>query len=446
MKKSTASAARARPRPRSLRDPFDLYLAGLGDLTPPLDRQGEVAAAKHIEEAETACFDLILDAGINLPELGEWCDRLAAEESTVLDLTHLGSYEGKEGLALLTKRLEDARKAEAWCLKVAARKTGSGAERRAARERAWERRGKAARKIALHRERMQAIVERVARELDLFCEADALEDSNTAEIIRKAELSLGRRRPLLRRFAVTLGEARRELDRRRNHLAEANLRLVVMLAKAYRGSGVPFPDLVQEGNLGLMRAVDKFDHRVGTRFSTYATWWIRQSIAREVTRHAETVRVPFGMTEKRKRLRRAERELTQRYGRIPTELELAHEVGMTLDQTRRSLEARTRSVSLHAPIGEDGDRSLDEMLCDDSAQSADDQVIAREREGTASKILSVLSPREQYILRRRFGIDGEPDGLTLREIGEQLNLSRERVRQLEALALAKLRAALSTQE
>ncbi|MCA9605117.1 MAG: sigma-70 family RNA polymerase sigma factor [Myxococcales bacterium] len=445
MKKNTATAARLRPRPRSLRDPFDLYLAGLGDLTPPLDREGEVAAATDIEAAELRAFDVILDAGITLPELSDWYDRLAADEMTVLELTHLGSYEGKEGHALLLKRLDDARKAEAWCQKLAQRKGGSGPERRIAREKGWERRGKAARKVALHRERMQAVIDRVAREIDLFVEADGRDDPNAVEAVRRAEIVLGRRRALLRRLSVTLGEARRDLDRRRNFLAEANLRLVVMLAKAYRGSGVPFPDLVQEGNLGLMRAVDKFDHRVGTRFSTYATWWIRQSIAREVTRHAETVRVPFGMTEKRKRLRRAERELTQRYGRIPTEAELAQEVGMTLDQTRRSLEARTRSISLHAPMGEDGDRSLDEMLSDDSAQSADETVIAREREGTAERILSVLSPREQFILRRRFGIDGEPDGLTLREIGEQLNLSRERVRQLEALALAKLRAALSAE-
>jgi len=261
--------------------------------------------------------------------------------------------------------------------------------------------------------------------------------------VRRAERVLGRRRTLLRRVAKEIADGRRRLERRRNHLAEANLRLVVMLAKAYRGSGVAFPDLVQEGNLGLMRAVVKFDHRVGTRFSTYATWWIRQSIAREVTRHAETVRVPFGMTEKRKRLRRAERELTQRFGRGPTHQELAKEVGMTVEQVRKSLEATTRSISLHAPVGEDGDRSLDDVLCDDTAQSADDAVIAREREGEAARVLEVLSPREQFILRRRFGMDGEPDGLTLREIGEQLNLSRERVRQLEAMALAKLRTVLA---
>ena len=446
MKKNTATAARLRPRPRSLRDPFDLYLAGLGDLTPPLDRQGEVAAAKDIERSERACFDIVLDAGIALPELNAWCEGFAIEKHGVLDLTHLGTYEGPEGAALLARRLEEARKAEAWCRRLENRRTGTPAERRAAREKAWDRRTKAVHKVELHRERLQAVIDRVCRELDRFSAADGRDDPNAVEAVRRAETVLGRRRAVLRRVARTLGAGRRDLEATRNHLAEANLRLVVMLAKAYRGSGVPFPDLVQEGNLGLMRAVDKFDHRVGTRFSTYATWWIRQSIAREVTRHAETVRVPFGMTEKRKRVARAERELTQRYGRAPTNKELAEEVGMTLEQTRRSLEAKTRSISLHAPVGEDGDRSLVEMLSDEDAQSADDHVIMREREGTATKILEVLSPREQFILRRRFGIDGEPEGLTLREIGEQLNLSRERVRQLEALALAKLRAHLAAQD
>lgn len=443
MRKNSSTAVRLRARPRAIRDSFDLYLAGLGGLTPPLNRAGEVAAAKAIEVAEQACFDVILGAGFAVPEFVLWSEKFAAEELDVLAITHLGSYEGAKARELLAKRLDEARKAEVWCSRLALRRAGTGVERRVARERGWERRAKAARKVGIHRERIQSVIDRLCRELDLFREADGRDAPNSAEVIRRAEQVVGRRRSLLRRVGKELSDARRQLERQRNYLAEANLRLVVMLAKAYRGSGVAFPDLVQEGNLGLMRAVDKFDHRVGTRFSTYATWWIRQSIAREVTRHAETVRVPFGMTEKRRRLRRAERELTQRFGRGPTHRELAIEVGMTLEQVRKSLEATTRSVSLHAPLGEDGDRSLDEMLTDVDAQSADDAVIKREREGKATSVLAVLSAREQFILRRRFGIDGEPDGVTLREIGEQLNLSRERVRQLEAMALAKLRTVLT---
>jgi RNA polymerase primary sigma factor len=445
MKNTTATAerrGRAR-RGRGSRDPFDLYLAGLGDLTPPLSRDGEVSAARRIEEAERACLDCALDAGLALPELAEWAARFENEELDLLAIAHLGRYEGPKGREELAKNLRRAARAEARCAKLATSRRGTAAERRTARERAWERRAQAVRRVGLHRERVQDVVERLGRELSAFAEADARDDHEAREVVRRAEEVLGRRRPVLRRVAGQLAGARRRLEAERNRLAEANLRLVVMLAKAYRGSGVAFPDLVQEGNLGLMRAVDKFDHRVGTRFSTYATWWIRQSIAREVTRHAETVRVPFGMTEKRKRLRRAERRLTQKLGRAPTEAELSEEVGLSVDQVRRSLEATTRSVSIHTPMGEDGDRSLDEVLCDDDATSVDDAVIAREREGTAQRILAHLSEREQFILRRRFGIDGTDGGLTLREIGEELDLSRERVRQLEAMALEKLRGALA---
>ena len=444
MKKTTATAERrARARTgRGVRDPFDLYLAGLGDLTPPLDRAGEVEAALSIEEAERACLDCILAAGIGLTELGVYAARFEAGELDVLDLSHLGRYEGPEGREELVKNLAAAAHAEARITELAAARGGTAADRRVARERAWEQRTNAVQTFVLHRERIQDIIDRVHRELSTVAAVEGSDDRESLTVVRRAEAVLGRRRSVLRRVWTDLDAKRRRLEMRRNHLAEANLRLVVMLAKAYRGSGVPFPDLVQEGNLGLMRAVDKFDHRIGTRFSTYATWWIRQSIAREVTRHAETVRVPFGMTEKRKRLRRAERSLSQKLGRSPTVHELADDVGLSIEKVRRSLEATTRSVSIHAPIGEDSERSLDDVLSDVDAQSADDEVIAREREGTAERILSVLGAREQLILRRRFGMDGSPEGLTLREIGEELNLSRERVRQLEAMALEKLRGAL----
>lgn len=447
MKNTTVSAERRLRvrRGRGSRDPFDLYLAGLGDLTPPLSREGEVSAALRIEAAEQACLECALEAGLRMPELLDWADRLESDTIDLLTVAHLGRYEGPAGRAELIRLTRRAARAEVRCVKLATSRRGTPAERRAARQRAWDRRAEAVRRIGLHRERIQEIVERLGRELHRFATADERDDLEAMETVRRAEERLGRRRTVLRRVAQELSALRRRLDAERNRLAEANLRLVVMLAKAYRGSGVAFPDLVQEGNLGLMRAVDKFDHRVGTRFSTYATWWIRQSIAREVTRHAETVRVPFGMTEKRKRLRRAERILTQKLGRTPTEGELSEEVGLTLEQVRRSLEATTRSVSIHTPMGDDGDRALDEMLADDDATSVDDAVIAREREGTAQRILARLSPREQFILRRRFGIDAQDGGLTLREIGEELDLSRERVRQLEAMALEKLRGALAAE-
>lgn len=444
MKKQSTALKSGAPR-RRVRDPFDLYLAGLSTLSPPLDREGEVAAARRLEEAETSCLDRLLDAGVPLPELATWAEALESGRMEVVNLAHLGAYEGNEGRARLVKALARAVMLERrYTGLLDGRTKKSGAERRAATERARRERAEAVRKIGLNRERTQELVHRIGKELDLFASAMARPDGiDAGEVIAAAQKHLGRRAPVLKRLAAEHASDRAKLDRARNQLAEANLRLVVMLAKAYRASGVPFPDLVQEGNLGLMRAVDKFDHRVGTRFSTYATWWIRQSIAREVTRCAETVRVPFGMNERRRRAARVARQLTQSLGRNPDELELAEELDVSLDQLRRSMEATTRSISLHAPLSDDGDRTLSEVLTDENSPGLDDAAIAREREVKARSLLAKLSPREQHILRKRFGMDGGDDGITLREIGEELDLSRERIRQLEAMALEKLRAVLA---
>lgn len=442
--KKTSTAEKGAGTRRRLRDPFDLYLAGLSTLSPPLDRDGEVSAAQRLEAAEWACLDRFLDAGVLLPELENWAAGMTEGRLEVVSIAQLGRYEGSEGRAQLQKLLVRAATLERrYAALVAGRTTKKGSDRRTATDRARRERADAVRKIGLNRERVQELLERLGRELDAFARAAARpDDLDAAEVVRRAQDVLGRRAPVLKKLAAEHARDRAELDRARNALAEANLRLVVMLAKAYRASGVPFPDLVQEGNLGLMRAVDKFDHRVGTRFSTYATWWIRQSIAREVTRCAETVRVPFGMNERRRRAARVARQLTQALGRTPDDLELANELDVSVDQLRRSMEATTRSISLHAPVSEEGDRTLGEILTHEDDVGLDDAAIAREREQKARALLAKLSPREQHILRKRFGIDGGDDGITLREIGEELDLSRERIRQLEAIALEKLRVAL----
>ncbi len=446
--KKTLTAAKSGGARRRSRDPFDLYLAGLSTLSPPLDRNGEVSAAQRLEQAEEACLDRFLDAGALLPELHRWSAELAEGRKEVVQIAHIGSYEGADGHARLTRLLHRAVSMEKRYLGLLEGRTKKrGQERRVATDRLRRERAELIRKIGLNRERVQELLDRIGSDLDAFARADARPDEiDSGEVIARAQQVLGRRTTVLRRLSSEHAGDRTRLDRARNQLAEANLRLVVMLAKAYRASGVPFPDLVQEGNLGLMRAVDKFDHRVGTRFSTYATWWIRQSIAREVTRCAETVRVPFGMNERRRRAARVARQLTQSLGRQPDEHELAKELDVSVDQLRRSMEATTRSISLHAPVSEDGDRTLSEVLTDEEMPGLDDAAIAREREVQARALLSKLSPREQHILRKRFGIDGGDDGITLREIGEELDLSRERIRQLEAMALDKLRAVLEAAE
>lgn len=422
-------------------DVFDLYLAGLRELPQPLDREGEVRAAKGIEEAERACLDLFLDAGIVLPELVQWADQFELGEVNLLELTQLGGYEGSDGRERLLRDLSRARRAEKRYeeLRSTTRKSKkSAAERRAGRDKASRDRAEAVRAIGLHRERIQEILARVTKALAPFGEAEP-----SADAVRAAEAALGRSRTVLARLHRELTAQRRKLDAARNRLAEVNLRLVVMLAKSYRRSGVPFPDLVQEGNLGLMRAIDKFDFRVGTRFSTYAAWWIRQAVAREATRQRETVRMPFGLVDKRRRASRAARTLAQTLGRTADTGEVAEELGMTEAQARRALEAVPRSIPLHGHVSEDGDRAWDEVLTDEDATLVDEDVVSRQRQRAARRVLDHLSEREQYILRRRFGLDADGEEVTLREIGEELGLSRERIRQLEAIALEKLRQALS---
>jgi RNA polymerase primary sigma factor len=424
-------------------DVFDIYLAGLRELPQPLDREGEVRAAKEIEDAEHACLDCILSYGVLLPELIDWADRFEAGELAVLELTQLGAYEGEEGRERLRHKLARARRAERTSEKLHVHADGNATERRHAREEAFAKRGEAVRSIGLHRERIQDVLGRVTKLLAPFPVKH--ETLRIREQVRKAERELGRHRAVLTRLAADLAKKRARLDRARNRLAEVNLRLVVMLAKSYRRSGVPFPDLVQEGNLGLMRAIDKFDYRVGTRFSTYAAWWIRQAVAREATRQRETVRMPFGLVDKRRRASRAARTLTQTLGRTADTREVAQELGMTEAQARRALEAVPRSIPLHAHVSEEGDRQWDEVLTDETATSVDEDVASRQQQQAARLVLTRLTPREQHILRRRFGLDGTGEEVTLREIGEELGLSRERIRQLEAIALEKLRQALSEQ-
>lgn len=383
-------------------DVFDLYLEGLRELPAPLTREAEVRAAERIEAAERACLDHILERGVPLPELAQWAARLADGDLEILELAQLGLYDGADGRKRLIGDLAKAAELE---------RRRERARTPVTKRRALSARNAAVRALGLHRERIQGIVARVLAELE--------------------------RRPALAR---DLAVAKRELDAARNHLAEANLRLVIMLAKPYRKSGVAFGDLVQEGNLGLMRAIDKYDHRVGTRFSTYAAWWIRQSIAREITRHRDLVRLPFGLVDKRRRAHRTAHELSTALGRPADATEVASHLGVTTDQVRRSLEAGVHSVSLSATVGDDGDRPYEEVLGDESSLAIDESVIAEQRYERARAILSELAPREQLILRRRFGFDGDDD-VTLREIGEELGLSRERVRQLEATALEKLRRA-----